>query len=71
MDLLKINMKKFNIFTLVSLLLLLAGIMFYIYWGVRFGVWYDIGIYSITIVLVLGGILGAVVSLWEKPEEQS
>jgi len=71
MDLLKINMKKFNIFTLVSLLLLLGGIIFYIYWGVRFGVWYDIGIYSITIVLVLGGILGTVVSLWEKPKEQS
>jgi hypothetical protein len=55
---------------LASLLILLSGIGFYIYWGVRFGVWYDIGIYSITSVLVVSGIVGILLSLYEKTEEQ-
>ena len=33
--------------------------MHYIYWGARYGVWYDIGIYSITAVMVSLGILGS------------
>jgi len=58
-------------FTLIALLAIIAGIGFYLYWGSRYGVWYDIGIYSITIVLVLPGIIGTILSLLEKPEEQS
>jgi hypothetical protein len=65
----KINIKKFNVFTLISLLTLIAGVGLYIYWGVRFGVWYDIGIYSITSVLVISGIVGILLSLYEKTEE--
>ena len=67
----KINIKKFNVFTLLSLLALIAGLGFYIYWGIRYGIWYDIGIYSLTIVLVLPGIIGTILSLLEKTEEQS
>ncbi len=67
----KLNMENMNIFTILSALLLLAGIGFYIYWGIRFGVWADIGIYAITIVFVLGGILGMILTLYEKPEDQS
>ena len=66
----KINIKKFNVFTLISLLALIAGLGFYIYWGVRYGVWYDIGIYSLTIVLVLPGVIGTILSLLEKPDEE-
>ena len=65
---LKLNLKNMNIFTILSVLLLLAGILFYLYWGIRFGVWYDIGIYSITSFFVLSGILGILVTLYEKPE---
>lgn len=65
----KIDIKKFNIFTLVSILLLLAGVVFYFYWGMRFGVWYDVGIYSFTIVLVLGGLLGILLTLLGEKEE--
>ena len=65
----KLDLKKLNIFTIISLLLLLAGILFYIYWGIRFGVWYDVGIYSITIVFVLGGLLGTVVTLMETSQD--
>ena len=65
----KIDIKKFNIYTLVSILLLLAGVVFYVYWGVRFGVWYDVGIYAFTLVLVLGGLLGILLTLLGEKEE--
>ena len=64
-----IDTENFSIFTIISLLFLIAGIVFYIYWGSRYGVWIDSGIYSITIVFVLSGILGTLLSLYEKPEE--
>jgi uncharacterized membrane protein len=67
----KINIKKFNVFTLISLLILLFGVGLYIYWGIRYGVWYDIGIYSITSVFVISGVVGILLSLYEKIEEQS
>ncbi len=66
----KINLKKFNLYTVLSILLLLAGISHYIYWGSRYGVWYDIGIYSITIVLVLAGILGILITLIEEENKE-
>jgi len=70
-DIIKINRKKFNIFTLISLLLLIAGILFYISWVIRFpNAWADIGIYSITIVFVLSGILGILITLYESPEKK-
>ena len=66
----KINIKKFNVFTLISLVLLIFGISLYIYWGMRYKVWIDIGIYSITSVFVISGIVGILLSLYEKTEEQ-
>jgi len=66
----KINIKKFNVFTLISLLILLFGVGLYIYWGMRYKVWYDIGIYSLTSVFVISGIVGILLSLYEKTEEQ-
>jgi hypothetical protein len=69
MDILKrIDIKNFNILTIFSILVLLAGILIYIYWGTRYGVWYDIGIYSLVIVFVLPGIIGILLSLMEKEE---
>jgi predicted ABC-type exoprotein transport system permease subunit len=71
LDMIKINRKKFNIFTLISLLLLIAGILFYISWIIRFpNAWADIGIYSITIIFVLAGLLGILITLYEAPEEK-
>ena len=65
----KLDFKNFNIFTIISILSLLAGILFYLYWGSRFGVWYDVGVYSITIVFILSGIFGTLLSLQVKPQE--
>jgi len=67
--LININVKNFNAFTAISLLSLVCGMLFYLYWGSRFGVWYDIGIYSVTILLVLAGIFGTLLSLLEKDGE--
>jgi hypothetical protein len=69
-DMIKLNLKNFNFYTILSILFLLAGLLFYIYWGTRYGVWYDIGIYSIVIVLVLAGIIGIFLTLMEKEETQ-
>ena len=63
---LNLNFKKFNIYTVLSILMLLAGILLYLTWGVTYGVWYDIGIYSLTIVLVIPGIIGIILSLIEE-----
>ena len=68
-DMFKIDIKNFNIFTVLSILFLLAGIFHYLYWGARYGIWYDIGIYSITIVMIIPGIIGILLSLMEKEEE--
>ena len=66
----KINLKNYNIYTILSILLLLAGIIFYIYWGSRYGVWYDMGIYSITIFLVLVGVIGFFITVIETTDEK-
>jgi hypothetical protein len=65
----KINVKNLNVFTILSILLLFIGVVFYVYWGIRFGVWSDVGIYSITIFCVLSGLLGTIITLYEKNEE--
>ena len=62
----KINFKNYNIFTILSILFLLAGLIHWLYWGARYGVWTDIGIYSITVVFVLAGIVGILLTLHEK-----
>jgi hypothetical protein len=66
---LKINVKNFNMYTIISILFILAGLLLWISWGIRYGIWYDIGIYSLTIVLVLPGTIGTIISLMEKEEE--
>jgi hypothetical protein len=67
----KPSLKNINAYTIVALIVLIAGLLFYIYWGLRFNVWADIGIYSITIILVLGGFFGTILSLtFEKTDEE-
>jgi hypothetical protein len=61
--------EKIGIGTIVSILALVAGIIFYIGWGVYYGVWVDIGIYSVTIVLVLGGVFGLLLTFLNKEKQ--
>jgi len=62
------NIRNINMWTILSILALVAGIIFYVLWGITYSVWYDIGIYSVTIVFVLGGIIGILLSLTKKKE---
>jgi hypothetical protein len=67
----KPSLKNINAYTIFALIVLIAGLILYISWGLRFNVWADIGIYSITIILVLGGLFGAILSLtFEKTDEE-
>jgi len=68
-NIININIKNFNIYTIISTLFLLGGLIHYIYWGSRYGIWNDIGIYSLTIVFVIPGIIGILISLMEKEDE--
>ena len=67
----KPSLKNINAYTIVALIVLIAGLLLYITWGLRYNVWVDIGIYSITIILVLGGLLGMILSLtFEKTKDE-
>jgi len=59
----ELHLKNFNVYSLLALLMLIGGIVFYIIWGIRYNVWADIGIYSITSLLVLAGLIGLIISL--------
>jgi uncharacterized oligopeptide transporter (OPT) family protein len=66
----KPSLTTINAYTILALIVLIAGLLLYLTWGLRYNVWADIGIYSITIVLVLGGLLGVILSLtYEKTDE--
>lgn len=63
------DIRNINEWSILSLILILAGILFYIYWGIRYNVWMDIGIYSITIVITFFGICGFLLSILKEKEE--
>jgi hypothetical protein len=65
----KINIKNFNFYTILSILFLIAGIGIWLYWIIRYGVVYDIGIYSLAIVFIIPGIVGFILSLMDKKED--
>ncbi len=60
-----INMKEIKISPglVLSLLAILAGVIYYIAWGIYYHVWADIGIYSITAFLIASGLLGSIASI--------
>ena len=67
----ELSIKNINAYTIAALIVLIGGLLFYISWGLRYGVWVDVGIYSITIILVISGLLGTILSLtMEKAEEE-
>ena len=69
---LKINIKNFNVYSVLSILFLIAGIGYWIYWIIRYsdkGIVYDIGIYSFSIIFIIAGIVGFILSLMDKKEE--
>ena len=59
-----------NMKSILSALILAIGILFYIAWGAFYGVWTDIGVYSLTIVLVGFGAAGLLYAWTPKQEEK-
>lgn len=47
---------------LLGLVLALLGVAFYLVMGLQHGSWTDVGVYSVTIVLLGFGIVGALVA---------
>ena len=61
---------KWNVKSIFLALVLAAGILLYLAWGAAYGVWSDIGIYSLTIILVAFGAAGLLLSWTPDKEEQ-
>lgn len=56
---------KFTGWTILSLVLLALGVLFWIYMGLTFGRWGDVGVYAVGITLIGFGLVGTYVSLME------
>jgi len=64
---------KMELTTIISVLMLLVGIIFYLGWSLRYDAWTNIGVYSLTIILVVPGILGLLLSMHQEdkaPQEK-
>lgn len=53
----------FNRWTILSLAVLLLGVAFWLYMGVTYDNWSDVGVYAIGITLIGFGVAGALVSM--------
>jgi hypothetical protein len=62
----KMPMARMIGFWLFAALLGLAGI-FYLWWGISFGVWIDNGLYAVMITLVMFGLAGMWLMLPDPP----
>lgn len=61
---------KWDVKSILSAGVLVVGILFYLAWGATYGVWADIGVYSLTIILVAFGAAGLLLSWTPEKEEQ-
>jgi hypothetical protein len=52
------------------LLLLIAGILLYLSWGLLFNVWADIGLYSMVVLLVGFGLIGTILYSIKDEEKE-
>lgn len=49
-----------NLATILYYSIFVLGILFYVSWGILYGEWTDIGVYSITAILMGFGFIGMV-----------
>jgi len=59
---------KINAGVIISMLSIAAGLIFYIGCNVKYGAWTDVGIYSVTAILVAFGVGGYLLSTTQKKE---
>ncbi len=55
----------------LSFALLLGAVVFYVGWSIAYGDWNDIGLYSLSIILILFGIMGIVLSHYRIKQEEA
>ena len=55
-----------NGWTILSVLVLLLGVAFWLYMGTTYSNWTDIGVYSVGIVLIGLGVTGALASMGRR-----
>lgn len=49
-------------------LLLAVGIMIFLVWGWIFGIWWDIGLYTVLLMMIGFGLIGTI--LYSMPESE-
>ena len=59
---------KMKVKLIASLLAIAIGLIFYIGWGINYGVWADIGIYSVSVFFIGLGVLGTILYKLEEKE---
>jgi len=62
------DMEKMNWKKIVSILVLACGLLFYVGWSSVYNAWTDIGVYSVSIIFVVLGVLGFLISLSEEKQ---
>jgi len=58
--------RSLDMYGIISLLVLLTGLIFYVTWSSIHNAWTDIGTYSITVPLVLLGVFGFLLSIYKE-----
>ena len=54
---------RFTLWTVLSLVLVVIGVAFWVWMGTTYDNWTDVGVYSIGVTLVGFGLVGTFVSL--------
>jgi len=49
-------------------LLIMTGLILFLVWGLVFGIWYDVGLYTVLLMLFGFGIIGFI--LYSMPETE-
>ena len=55
----------------LCVVLLILGIVFYLWWGFSYGGWLDNGVYAVTITMVLFGLAGMLVTAPRAPQKSA
>jgi len=59
---------QLNAKSIIFILVIAVGLIFYIFWSLTYNAWVDIGIYSITILFVASGVIGLLISQIREKE---
>ena len=64
-------MEQWKMLRMFYALLFFAGIALYMGWSIAYGTWTDIGLYSISIIMILLGLFGSLLYGRDREEFHS